>query len=145
MEPQQESVSPPRESQLYSHFTVKEMGVFSKLLAYCIVRGERLGVETQTGQLQNLQCYGTTTTNCVHVCVCAMCGQYRAHKCSVCECDVCACMCSVLCVWVQRRILKHAAGRQGGETKSRGSGRLFHLIFDCSFKLQRLYTLSGFP
>ena len=83
MEPQQESVSPPREAQLYSHFTVKEMGVLSKLLAYCIVGGERLGVETQTGQLQNVQCYGTTT-NCVCVCARTVCTQ---------------CMHARLCVW----------------------------------------------
>lgn len=93
MEPQQESIPSSRESQLYSNFIVKEMGVLPKLLTYCIVGGERLGVETQTEQLQNLQCYGTTTNCmcvCVHVLPAASCTQCMyAHMCVWCVCAMC--------------------------------------------------------
>lgn len=92
MEPQQESIPSLRESQLYSNFIVKEMGVLPKLLTYCIVGGERLGVETQTGQLQNLQCYGTTNCMCVcvHVLPAASCTQcVYAHMCAWCVCAMC--------------------------------------------------------
>ena len=50
MEPQQESIPSLRESQLYSNFIVKEMGVLPKLLTYCIVGGERLGSEKKGGE-----------------------------------------------------------------------------------------------
>lgn len=80
---------------------------------------------------------------CVCMCECGVC-VYACVVWCMCVCSVCLYEWCVLCVGAQVHNEAHCR-KAGWGNKSRGSGRLFHLISDCSFKLQRLYILSGFP